>query len=189
MHTRLKKLNYIKELIKKYGLEQQVGVFDDYNISDAPIIFQGLGFSVMLSRKGEEAAATSPQKTASNSHPFIAVRDGIGHEKEGFLVDIRTNPEEGNGLVVEYDEYGIPKAESLLECFIEIGKIFKDKERRQLAQFNSLVQWMKKSNVVTHQARGILNIMNDAIKEEQFASVQTIQEQLFVASSAGRDNL
>lgn len=155
-------LNHIKKLTEIHGLKNQVVVFEDYNISDAPIILQGENFTVMLSRKGEEAAATSPQKKFG---PVIAVRDGICHESEGFLGEFNPKTGEGNGFVVKYGEDGRPLAESLLECFEKMSSVYKVKTQRQQIQFNGLMKGLE-FNEVTHQARGTLNIINEISQEK-----------------------
>lgn len=160
------KLAHIRKLAEAYQLQDQVAVFENYNISDAPIIMQGVGFTVMLSQKGKEASATTPQKVASNGGAIIAVADGICHPDEHFLEEFNSETGKGNGFIVEYDEHGIPTAESLLGCFEKMGNVLGNEKYRRQIRYNSLVAWMNIGNIATHQARGILKIMDGAIAEQ-----------------------
>lgn len=165
-------LNRIKKDIEDFRLRDQVAVFNDYNITDAPIIFGGEVFTVMLSQKGKEAAATSPQKLALSGGIGILVRDGIGHESEGFLEEYDFNTGQGNGFVVKYGEDGRPMADSLLDCFEKTARAYRDLMHRKNIQFNSLMKGLR-FNEVTHQARGTLNIMNRVLAEHDILRRQT----------------
>lgn len=160
------KLAHIRRLAEEYQLQDQVAVFENYNIGDAPIIMQGIDFTVMLSQKGKEASATTPQKVASNTGAIIAVPDGICHPDEHFLEEFNLETGKGNGFIVEYDEWGIPKAESLLQCLEKMGNVLGNQKYRRQIRFNNLIAWMKIGNIVTHQARGILKTMDEAIAEQ-----------------------
>jgi len=172
------KLAHIRRLAEEHQLQGQVAVFENYNISDAPIIMQGIDFTVMLSQKGKEASATTPQKVASNAGAIIAVPDGICHPDEHFLEEFNPETGKGNGFIVEYDEWGIPKAESLLQCLEKMGNVLGNQKYRKQIRFNNLIAWMKIGNIVTHQARGILKIMDEAIAEQSQGTILSDKHQL-----------
>jgi hypothetical protein len=178
-----------RKLAEKYQLQDQVAVFENYNISDAPTIWEGTDFTVMLSQRGKEASSTTPQKVSSNGGAVIAVLDGIGSKEEGFLTEFNPETGKGTGFVVEYDEEGIPKAESLLQCFEKMGKVLGDENLRKQIRYNNLVSWMNIGNIVTHQARGILKIMDRAIAEKAGQSAEVLDTGALVAVCANQSSL
>ncbi len=70
----------IQGLIRALGLQDRFATVDDYNNYIAPIIFQGVSGSVMLSDEFLEASATSMMKAIANGAALIGVWGGADPE-------------------------------------------------------------------------------------------------------------
>ncbi len=83
------------------ALRDRVLFFDDYNIWEAPRLFRGANFSVMLANDGREASATGFQKAQMNGGLIIGSHDGAVPES----VDFYQAGKEGrpNGFEVPYE--------------------------------------------------------------------------------------
>jgi len=155
-------LERIKELLKEYPeLKTRVGIIYDYNIAEAPIIWQGCFASIMISCRGKEASATSMMKAIINAGFMIATFDGAIPE---LLLDYNENPSTGNGFLVSYsyrdpDGEVRPNAESLLKALEDAGSLFKENNFGQIL-YNAFKTGLLKCNVITGQAPSIISIIN-----------------------------
>jgi len=70
----------IQRLVRELGLEDKFATIENYNIEVAPIIFQGISASVMLSYEILEASATSMMKGLPNGAALIGVWGGAEPE-------------------------------------------------------------------------------------------------------------
>jgi len=80
-------------------LKDRVIFFENYNILDAPHLFRGADFSVMLADDGYEASATGFQKAQMNGDLIIASHDGAVPES---VVFAQRDARNANGFEVPY---------------------------------------------------------------------------------------
>ncbi|HTL70568.1 MAG TPA: HPr family phosphocarrier protein [Candidatus Eisenbacteria bacterium] len=66
----------IKGLVEELGLQDQITTIENYNVDEAPVIFQAMAGTVMLSDEFLEASATSMMKAALNFAKYIGVWGG-----------------------------------------------------------------------------------------------------------------
>jgi len=76
----LKTFETIKSLIREMGLEDRVTTIENYNIREAPILFQAMSGVVMIADEFLEASATSMMKGATNLGEIIGVVGGANLE-------------------------------------------------------------------------------------------------------------
>ena len=104
-------------------LRDRVIVLDNYNIWDAPRLFQGVDATIMLADDGREASATGFMKAQVNGALVIACNDGAIPESVFF-----DGPKQ-NGFLVPYVD-GQPRPEGLLGAFEALDKVYKDPSAR-----------------------------------------------------------
>ncbi|MBU1864529.1 MAG: methyltransferase domain-containing protein [Candidatus Omnitrophica bacterium] len=112
----------LRDRAKSLGLHDRIAFIEDYNISDAPLIFRGVSGTVMLSDEFLEASATSMMKALTNGASLIGVWGGAMPELFN-IVDMRT------GKVIDVFEFikevGAKNAHDVLrDCLADKTYVF-----------------------------------------------------------------
>ncbi|MFH1858105.1 MAG: glycogen/starch/alpha-glucan phosphorylase [Candidatus Omnitrophota bacterium] len=108
-------------------LRGRILFFENYNIWEAPRLYQGADFSIVLADAGREAAATGFQKAQMNGALILGSEDGA--VPESVIFDSEEKHEAANGFKVPYDNWGSPTAEGLLSAFEKFAEVFRNKDR------------------------------------------------------------
>ncbi|MGH7197593.1 MAG: HD domain-containing phosphohydrolase, partial [Candidatus Omnitrophota bacterium] len=134
----LKQYRRITEAIHKDPrLKERVIFFENYNIWEAPRIFQGADFSVMLADDGREASATGFQKAQMNGALIIASDDGAVPESVTFYSS--RSADQANGFEVPFKEKK-PTARGFLNAMIRFTFVYSQKETLAKMTRNALRQ-------------------------------------------------
>jgi glucan phosphorylase len=104
-------------------LRDRVIVLDNYNIWDAPKLFQGVDATIMLADDGREASATGFMKAQANGALVLACHDGAIPESVFY------EGPEANGFLVPYVD-GQPRPEGLLNAFESLARAYANPEVR-----------------------------------------------------------
>ena len=101
----------------------QIVFFKNFNIWEAPVLFQGADAAIMVSDDSKEASATGFMKSQLNGGVIIATKDGAVPESVRFEIDGQ------NGFQVPYNQ-GSPTPEGLLKALERFERSFQSKKRR-----------------------------------------------------------
>jgi len=113
-------------------LRERLVFLTNYNIWEAPHLFHGQNFSVMLANDGREASATGFQKAQMNGGLIIASSDGAVPESVSFFKEGEPLGD-ANGFDVPYENFPHanekrqPTARGLLEALKSFRKVYNDK--------------------------------------------------------------
>ncbi len=181
-------IKQLEGLLQKYpALQDRIASIPDYSITMAQRnLIRAVNFTIMMAERIMEAAATSPQKVLTAAGIPLSVRNGAMIDG---LKDVRETGKIGNGLWIEYedtvrsdpayrawldslggwiekDKFGSrPSAESLIQAFEELGRIFKNDIERREKQYNALKSSMLDFDITRHQARGLLRIAEKQLQK------------------------
>ncbi|OGX11545.1 MAG: hypothetical protein A2351_05480 [Omnitrophica bacterium RIFOXYB12_FULL_50_7] len=177
----------IQGLVKELGLEKQMLPIENYNIQDAPVIFQGVAATVMLSNEFLEASATSMMKGMTNMAALIGVWGGAMPElftifskianrildvfKDKVTHDELVAKQKAgawqilNGFLVEYDheENRRPFADSLVKALTDLQERYQDPARRRELQF-AVLESSPKVDMERGQARAHIKLWEKTIR-------------------------
>ncbi len=114
-------------------LSQRVIFIDNFNVWEAPILFQGADGALMLADDTREASATGFMKAQMNGAAILATADGAIPEFVNFFPDGKqplpttpSSPDAGyNGFNIPYIK-GEPTVMGLLEAFEAMNRTFKN---------------------------------------------------------------
>ncbi len=151
-----------------------------YNIADAPILFQGLDATIMLSTEKKEAGPTSPSKGLVNGAAMIASKSGVIRE----ILKVFKDSSGGNGFEVPYSDnsYGIgekePTPDGLFEAFREFSEVYRDNANYRTLVYESIKTGMLKCDISTRQAPGLIHLWEEALKDKKSREedMQSIKE-------------
>lgn len=142
-------------------LKERVIFFENYNIWEAPRLFQGADFSVMLADDGREASATGFQKAQMNGALIIASHDGAVPESVNFFNG--QNAASANGFNVPYNKDGQPTAQGLLNGLTQFARVHADKPL--LAQMIRNAVGRTSFVSVDRTAREMLKLFSDGLAD------------------------
>jgi len=134
--------------------------FDNHNVWEAPHLFQGADFSIMLADQNREASATGFQKAQMNGGLIVASEDGAVSESVTFYDG--ANEDVANGFNVPYDAEGSPTAQGLLGALEQLSQVFQDKATRGKMIRNALHQSPRVS--VERTAQEMLRLFGYVLK-------------------------
>lgn len=117
-------------------LQRQVLVVRNYNVWDAPVMFQGANATTMISDPWDEAAATGRTKGQLNGSLDIATADGVVPE----FVTFHGRGDAPNGFLVPYPDGGPPTAEGLVGALEQFAGVYRDRPR-YLAYVRNALAW------------------------------------------------
>src|SRR3989338_4542299 len=160
----IEQYNRIQAAVAKDSrLSERVIFLDNYNVWEAPQLFQGADFSMMLSDDGREAAATSPQKLMMNGGLPIASSDGVIPE---FITPFNGhNAGVANGFKVSSDELKQPMVNGLRAAFLAFSKVYRDKPMLTRMVRNAINQSPRIS--VTATAQSMLRLLDEVENAKQ----------------------
>lgn len=117
------------DLLERYQeqLSHRVVVLDNFNVFEAPKLFQSVDASIMLADEGREASATGFMKAQVNGSAIIASEDGAVPESVFFEGRSKDHPV--NGFEVPYSG-GQPTAEGFLRAIESFTQVYNDPARR-----------------------------------------------------------
>ena len=115
-------------------LQRQILILRDYNVWDAPVLFQGADFVTMISNPRDEAASTGPSKGGVGGALVIATSDGVVPEFIRFY-GIGKRP---NGFLVPYDPNGHPTPAGLLQALKTAAEATRDRSQHLEFMRNAL---------------------------------------------------
>lgn len=118
--------NFLELLEKDRELADRILFIDNFNVWEAPILFQGTDASVMMADDTREASATGFMKAQMNGAAIIATEDGAVPE---FVYFDDTSAGRTNGFSVPYVN-GEPTPQGLIEAIERFSEAMGDKTRR-----------------------------------------------------------
>jgi len=106
-----------KQIEKNPRLKSRLMFLRNFNVWEAPHLYQGADGAIMMSDKGQEASATGFMKSLLNGGTVIATTDGAVPEFVHFFRKGRTQTlqDSFNGFKIAYKN-GRPTTESFLTC-------------------------------------------------------------------------
>lgn len=122
----------LEVVAKDKELEARVIFVDNFNVWDAPVLFQGADATVMMADDTREASATGFMKAQMNAAAVIATEDGAVPE---FVMFHENKPADGfavpsvNGFDVPYVNHE-PTSVGFLEALEAFDIAYKDPQRR-----------------------------------------------------------
>lgn len=113
------------------GLSDQVIFMKNFNLWEAPLIYQGCDGTVMLSDDTKEASATGFMKAQLNGGVVVATSDGAVPEFVQF------NGSEQNGFQVPYVD-GEPTPEGFVAALEQLSQVYQNSEKWSAMMRSSL---------------------------------------------------
>jgi glucan phosphorylase len=113
-------------LEKDKAVAARIVFIDNYNIWEAPLLFQGADASIMLADDTREASATGFMKAQMNGASVIATSDGAIPEFVRFSSDGNNS---ANGFSIPY-LHGEPTPQNLLEALEAFDGAYRDPKRQ-----------------------------------------------------------
>ncbi len=111
-------------LEKDPGLQNRIVTIDNFNVWDAPTIYQGVDGTIMLADDTREASATGFMKAQMNGAAVLATADGAVPEFV-FFEGIEKEADHVNGFYIPYVK-GEPTALGLLEALEAFNRKMSD---------------------------------------------------------------
>jgi glucan phosphorylase len=152
--------NLVEMLNADEDLGNRIVFLDNFNVYEAPKLYQSADGAIMLADDGREASATGFMKSQMNGGLIIANSDGAVPE----FVNFRGQSDRANGFGVSYVD-GQPDANSFFAALEAFNQVYKDKKERAAMMRHALAVTPEVS--VNRTAQDTLKFYEGILKESK----------------------